>query len=139
MSGWRSRLASDVVRRWTRLYTAGLPACTREMRLDEIESDLWESTHDPGREPLDALHLVGRLLLGVPDDLRWRAARASRRAVAMASVSLVGAIVLITWFYANVFGPQTLPQPHGQPMNFVSDRPRLVPPPPPPPPALPPR
>ena len=134
MTGWLSARACDVVRWWTRLYTAGLPAVAREIRLDEIESDLWESTHDPGRSPMGGLQVLGRLVLGMPDDLRWRAGQTSPRAVAALGASLVGAGVLVTWFYVTFLGPQTLPQPHGQPMNFVSDRPA----PPPPPPPLPP-
>jgi hypothetical protein len=125
--------ACSLVRLWAHVYTAGLPARTREVRLDEIESDLWESTHDAGRVPLGAAHVIARLLLGVPDDLRWRASRASSRSLAAAGLSLVGAAVAVTWFYVTFLGPQTLPRPHGQPMNFVSDRPAPSPPPPPPP------
>ena len=131
MNALFSELACSVVRWWTRLYTAGLPALTREIRLDEIESDLWESAHDPTRAPMDPRRMLGRLLRGMPDDLRWRAARTPPRSIAALAASIVGAGILVTWFYVNFLGPQTLPRPHGAPMNFVSDRPRLPPPPPP--------
>jgi len=138
MTTWFTRAACDLVRRWTRLYTAGLPALARETRLDEIESDLWDSMHDTTSEPLGARQVVARLLLGIPDDLQWRAAHASRRGLAALVCSLVGAATLVAWFYVNILGPQSLPQPHGRPMQFVSDRPTLAPPPLPPAPPDPP-
>ena len=68
------RFAKACVRVWTWLYTCGLPASERSARRSEIESDLWEFECD-----LDAdhpfgptLHLLLRLLLGIPDDLSWR-------------------------------------------------------------------
>jgi hypothetical protein len=131
------RLASGLVRLWTRFYTAGLPAVAREARVGEIESDLWESAHDPAHPPPGAQAVVARLLLGLPDDLRWRAARTSIGGLAVLSAALAGAGVVAAWLYVNVLSPQTLPQPHGRPMHFVSDRPAVPPPPPPPPPAPP--
>jgi hypothetical protein len=126
------RLAATVVRLWTRLYTAGLPDVTREIRVHEIESDLWESTHDPTRAPLRAPHVVGRMLLGLGDDLRWRAARASRRGLAVGA-SMAGVLVLLSWFYLAFLAPRTLPPPRGTPMRFVSEGPTLPPPTPAPP------
>jgi hypothetical protein len=35
------------VRRWTCVYTWRLPPAVRDARREEIESDLWESSHDP--------------------------------------------------------------------------------------------
>ena len=124
-------IATAFVRIWTRIYTAGLPADTRAIRRDEIDSDLWESMHDAAA-PGPAL-ILGRLLRGVPDDLVWRAARASNRSLAAAMLSLASAAVLVVWVYVNWLAPQTLPLPQGQPMKFVSERPQLAPPPPPPP------
>jgi hypothetical protein len=72
------------IRWWVRLYTAGLPAQTRDDRRAEIESDLWEETrfaaeHDLHRLSL-ALSVWSRWLLGVADDVMWRAEqRASLR------------------------------------------------------------
>ena len=63
-------MAMAITRWWTRLYTLGLPAELRETRRAEIESDLWESLHDP-----DAARprILPRLAGGVMDDVRWRA------------------------------------------------------------------
>lgn len=63
-------LAMAITRWWTRVYTAGLPADVRETRRAEIESDLWESLHDP-----EAMRpqILPRLAGGVMDDVRWRA------------------------------------------------------------------
>ncbi len=70
-------IAVAAVRGWTGICTWGLPSAMRESRRAEIESDLWESQFDarPGLSP--ALQIIMRLLLGIPDDLRWRVAHAS--------------------------------------------------------------
>jgi Protein of unknown function (DUF3738) len=73
------RIAISCVRGWTWLYTWHMAAAFRETRRAEIESDLWEC----GREA-DAMHGVGsalhmllRLLLGMPDDVGWRVEHAA--------------------------------------------------------------
>jgi hypothetical protein len=132
MTTWATSAACSLVRLWTRLYTAGLPALTRGNRLDEIESDLWDSMHDATHGRLGARQVLARLLLGIHDDLQWRAAHMSRRGLAAIACSLIGVATLFTWFYVNIFGPQSLPQPHGRSLQFVSDRPAPPPPPPPP-------
>jgi uncharacterized protein (TIGR03435 family) len=64
--------AASLVRNWTRLYTSRLPASVRERRRAEVESDLWESQqNENARTPASALHVVVRLLIGIPDDLGW--------------------------------------------------------------------
>jgi TonB family protein len=61
------------VRCWTRMYTWRLPPAVRDARREEIESDLWESSHDPGMTQADlAIQTVMRLTLGIADDLAWR-------------------------------------------------------------------
>jgi uncharacterized membrane protein YhaH (DUF805 family) len=70
-------LASDVVRAWTKLYTAGLPPRDRDARRAEIESDLWEHAGSgrrasAKRAPLGG-QILARCLLGVGADLSWRA------------------------------------------------------------------
>ena len=59
-----------LTRWWTRVYTLGLPGDVREARCAEIESDLWESLHDP-----EAVHaqILPRLAGGIVDDVCWRA------------------------------------------------------------------
>lgn len=63
-------MAMAITRWWTRVYTLGLPADLRESRRAEIESDLWESLHDP-----DATRprILPRLAGGLMDDVCWRA------------------------------------------------------------------
>ena len=65
------RLVERLVRTWTRLYTIGVAPDLRDRRRAEIESDLWESRHQPQR-PYTAAHVLLRLLLGVRDDVAWR-------------------------------------------------------------------
>ena len=62
-------IAVRLTRCWTRLYTLGLPADVRAARCEEIESDLWESLHDPqSRHP----QILSRLAGGITDDICWR-------------------------------------------------------------------
>lgn len=122
------KLACALVMLWARAYTVGLPARLREIRLRELESDLWESTHDPQR-PAATSDVLGRWLTGLVDDLRWRWAHATpadiiRLALATTALAVAG------WLYAALLGPQVIPEPHGRPLRFASERP--APPAPPP-------
>jgi hypothetical protein len=67
---------AGVIRWWTRLYTSGLPFDQQEARRAEVESDLWESQEDTSLDQRSALSTAGemaaRLVMGLPDDLRWR-------------------------------------------------------------------
>jgi hypothetical protein len=62
--------AVSVTRWWTHMYTLGLPAELREARRAEIESDLWESLHDPD---IPRVQILPRLAGGLVDDVCWRA------------------------------------------------------------------
>jgi hypothetical protein len=62
--------AVRLTRWWTRVYTVGLPRDVRETRCAEIESDLWESLHDPD---VERPQILPRLAAGVVDDVSWRA------------------------------------------------------------------
>jgi putative ABC transport system permease protein len=64
-----------LVRTWTRIYTWNLEPAIRDGRRAEIESDLWEHVRGPDVRWRIALEIVGRLLLGIPDDIRWRVER----------------------------------------------------------------
>ena len=68
-------VAVNAVHLWTRLYTWRMATTLRERRLAEIESDLWEFQHDStaSRGASQAVHLLIRLLLGIPSDFAWRA------------------------------------------------------------------
>jgi hypothetical protein len=70
--------AVALVRLWTRFCTRGLSWDIRESRLEEIESDLWELQHDPvSRGVSPAVHVLARLVMGVPSDVWWRFEQAS--------------------------------------------------------------
>jgi hypothetical protein len=132
-------VAVALVRAWTVVYTWGLPPVDRERRRAEVESDLWESCRDrTARSPL-ALHLLARLLLGVPDDMRWRAEQpviegSLRQTIAVTVVTAV----LLTFVWIGVSAGQVdSPRPPSPPdldWRHVSP----PPPPPPPPPCNPP-
>jgi hypothetical protein len=75
MNSLSMHLAVRCVRWWTRFYTAGMLPEFRETRCAEIESDLWECQSAAASEDRrlgSALHVVLRLLMGIPDDLGWR-------------------------------------------------------------------
>ena len=69
------RVAVNCVRGWTWLYTWRMSPAFRDTRRAEIESDLWECQSDTaGDAGLGAaLNILLRLLIGIPDDLSWRA------------------------------------------------------------------
>ena len=118
-----------LVRIWTHLYTFALPSEIRDRRRAEIESDVWESEHDP-----DVPHhaLVLRLLRGMPADLLWRLEATltpSRQRARAAVGALAGAGVLALALWAFVRHPVPRPAPPRRPVPISL---RLMPPPPPP-------
>jgi hypothetical protein len=131
-ASYLARLSTRCVRQWTRFYTLGLADSTREARLAEIESDLWEQ-HNEGDHPL---LVFSRLLRGVPDDFRWRIehmANEPHPALRALVLSLGVAILLSTLWFAFALRDAGAPQPPPAPA-FVSQRDPYPPPPPPPPP-----
>jgi len=68
--------AAGVTRWWTRCYTLGLSRDARELRRDEIESDLWEHERDAPRGVVSraafGLSVLSRLVRGMPADVFWR-------------------------------------------------------------------
>jgi hypothetical protein len=140
MSARSVRIAVAVVRVWTRMYTWQLPELARDRRRAEIESDLWESQHDAANGSDLALGLIVRLVLGIVDDVRWRAEQVSaappRRRVLAVSV---GAAVLLACVLLGVATRSVdPPQPPHAPDLDWRHRNRRAPPPPPPPPCNPP-
>jgi TonB family protein len=124
------------VRCWTRLYTWRLPPAVRDARREEIESDLWESSHDPGITEAElAIQTVTRLTLGVADDVAWRFAQVTvTKHVTLRA--LTATVVLCMLLFATLSRLTTdvpqlpkLPLPPLQVQRTVPD-----PPPPPPPP-----
>jgi hypothetical protein len=69
--------ASRLVAAWAGLYTRGLPAASRDERLAELESDLWEHRAACGEGLGPQVTILSRCLRGMPADLAWR--RACRR------------------------------------------------------------
>ena len=133
------RTAAAAVRLWTRIYTWRLPPQQRQARLDEIESDLWESIHDPDVETGSSLPLemLGRLLFGMPDDVSWRfeqrpEAGPLRPALVVATLAVAAGVTA-----AILLGANAVPPPAPGPPR-VSQRRAPPPPPPPPPPCAPP-
>ena len=119
-------MSALLVRVWTSLYTFALPFEVRERRRAEIESDLWESAHDPD-VPRHAVIL--RLVKGMPADLLWRVEIMPAPEQARAAVWAVGvALVLAVAVWAFVRQPVPPPTIH-RPMQIDL---RLVPPRPPP-------
>lgn len=61
---------------WTTLYTAGMPQPVRQIRRNEIASDLWECSAEVARGEQRVGHaaaeILARLFLGIPDDIFWR-------------------------------------------------------------------
>jgi hypothetical protein len=86
------KLATAVVRTWTRVYTVGLAPAERTARRAEIDSDLWELEHDPeAQRGWVAAHVLVRLVAGIPDDLAWRMeAGASPSGVPMRALAAAG-------------------------------------------------
>jgi hypothetical protein len=150
--------AIGLVRAWTRLYTAGMEPAVRVERCAEIESDLWELHEDARRRgatpSLIALHMVLRLVLGIRDDLVWRAEHVRVPLVQQALWVTAAASVVLVWWVAStlqaVEPPQmaginvmrllypiqpvaSVPTPPRPPIEFVRARFVVRPPPPPPP------
>lgn len=123
------------VRCWTRMYTWGLPPAVRDVRRQEIDSDLWESSHDPGvtRAQL-IIQMVTRVTLGMVDDLAWRFAQVtvSRQSTVrvMAAASVIGVLLLSV----ALLPPDVvhLPEPHVRRVHAQKTFPEPPPPPPPP-------
>ena len=132
MTAALAHAAAAVVRMWTRLYTWRLPDDLRARRIEEVESDLWESQR-AGRTT--ALQILARLVLGVPDDLGWRidVERAMKRTV-FSTVSVAACLIAIVLLVRVVAVLSAAPPPPESPRVTVARRAAMRPPPPPPPP-----
>jgi TonB family protein len=138
MNDWLLRFAVAAVRLWTGVYTSGLPPATADARRAEVESDLWESAHDPDPDIRShlSLQIAARLLIGIPDDLGWRLEQEDvmtgsvRQSVALAlcAMGILG-VLFVVW----IAQPPFLPALPGAPVVTA----RTHPPPPPPPPSQP--
>ena len=126
-------LAIGLARWWTRVYTVGIPGRFAEVRRAEIEADLWEFERDIQPTAHGAASAWARLMLGVPDDLRWRLAQGvTARAVWWSGSVVISVLVSIVWLVSSTQVRDLPPPP--VPAPFADESPRLPPPPPPPPP-----
>jgi hypothetical protein len=116
-----------LVRAWTYVYTFALPSEIQERRRAEIDSDLWESAHDPD-VPRHAVVL--RLLRGMPADLLWRIEITPGPEQARVAAGLLGAAIMLAmvWVFVRPTAPPPAPRQRSIQINL-----RLTPPPPPPP------
>jgi hypothetical protein len=132
-------LATALVQTWTRVYTWRLEPAVRDRRRAEIDSELWEFERDPERGAYPAAHTIARLLIGIPDDLSWRADCVSthrtplRARLRVAAWTVATVVVIAALYILPLMTAATLPP--------LPDKPRVrmpAPPPPPPPPCAPP-
>jgi hypothetical protein len=136
--------AIALVRGWTRLCTWRMDPACRDDRRAEIESDLWEFHEDARRHGCSperiAIHMLTRLVAGIPDDLHWRVEYehepAHRRpswltAAAAAGAACIAALWVV--FLVSTFASLP-PLPDSGAVVRTFKRATPAPPPPPPPP-----
>ena len=129
-----------LVRFWTRAYTAGMQAPTRRRRCAEVESDIWESLHDPNGALSQGIHILVRLARGAPADVVWRLEHALQEGELMwRKYALIGvaaaAVTTIAWSLSTPSADLSLPALPPDPTPIYVIRRRTPPPPPPPPPS----
>jgi hypothetical protein len=137
MTSRATSIVPVIVRVWTRCYTCCLEPSVRDARRAEIESDLYEQLHS------DASHdhfvdMLGRLLCGIPDDLRWTIEQSQWRwaTVGPTMLAAVGVVaVIVTLWAVEIVRTANLPTDPGRPQTQWRGG-ALAPPPPPPPPPI---
>ena len=115
----RPERTADLVRRWVRLYTRGLPTPVAERRIEEIDADLLEHiAHERAEGVADrriAFGIASRLIRGLPADAAWRdgviighpwtpaEARRKGRAAYRRAVGVgLGATLVLVWLIGAV-------------------------------------
>lgn len=133
-----SALATALVRAWTLAYTWRLTPVVRDRRRAEIESELWEFANDPDRGKHPAAHILARLLIGIPDDLSWRAEHAAaprtrvRAGIRVAAWTMATVIIFAALWILPLMTAATLPPLPDKPRVVIKAPPPPAPPPPPP-------
>jgi hypothetical protein len=136
--------AIALVRAWTRTCTWRMEPSARDRRRAEIESDLWEFHEDLRRRGASpsgiAIHMLARLVMGIPNDLLWRLECERDRDLALrrstwTTMAAVGAAAGIAalWVLFTVSSLGALP-PLPDSVHVERVYLRALPPPPPPPP-----
>jgi hypothetical protein len=123
------RVVIALIRGWTRIYTFRVPAPIGQQRRDGIESDLWESQHDPdGGAFAGARQLAIRLVLGMPSDVVWRVETVQWRwAVTPRTVALACALaVVVTMWWVSGPAPRVV---HAPSVRLIDPMLVLAPPP----------
>jgi len=129
------RISATAVRTWTSIYTWRMPRSVREARRAEIESDLWECQADDGASPALPIQIIGRLVLGIFDDVRWRVGHMNRNSHVARAVALSIATTAVLTCVWVVLGITTGAAPQAPATPEVRwERVEYPPPPPPPPP-----
>jgi hypothetical protein len=97
---------AELVARWVRFYTRGLPAPIAERRIDELDADLHDHiTHERAHGTEDrriALSIAARMARGLPADAAWRRG-ATTMSKSVIRVAAVTAIVLLIPALAMLF------------------------------------
>ena len=124
------------VRCWTRLYTWRLPPAVRDARREEIESDLWESSHDPGMTQAElAIQTVMRMTLGIADNLAWRFVQLTVTThVTLRSLTAAAVLCMLLLFAMLSQLTRDVPPLPRPPVASLQVHRRVPDPPPPPPP-----
>ena len=135
MKRWLLFCAVMLVRSWSRAYTTGLHPEVRRRRRSEIESDIWESLHDPERTDATAMQIFLRFARGMPADLLWRldhiltGEQLMWRKLVLLCLAATTLTVMV-WSVSPRVEPLALPNRPPKPIpNFVQKR-RGPPPPP---------
>ena len=73
MNDLLTSVAAGVARTWVAVYTLGLPPSVRDARRAELQSDLWEQSHEIRSGTPNSLTkgVLARVLGGVPADILW--------------------------------------------------------------------
>jgi hypothetical protein len=136
---WTLTLAARLIRWWARVYTRGVDAPTRRRRCAEIESDVWESLHDPENTGATGIHMLVRFARGIPADVSWRLEHTltgeelMRKKLVLVCFTAAAAMTML-WFLFPRPESLSLPSLPVKPVpNYVEVH-RGPPPPPPPPP-----
>jgi hypothetical protein len=133
MTSRATSIVPVIVRVWTRCYTCCLEPSVRDARRAEIESDLWEQLHSETSRD-HAIDILGRLLVGIPDDIRWTIEQIqwSWATVGPTVLAAVGVVaVIVTLWAVEIVRTASPPPVPGRPQTQLR-RPPTPPPPPPP-------
>jgi hypothetical protein len=89
---------AELVERWVRLYTSGLPELIRQRRVNELAADLHDQIeHERARSTSErriALHIVLRMVRGLPADVTWRGQHKVQRPIRTIVLATAGVLAV---------------------------------------------